>query len=415
MTRRYNMQPILESCCGIDVHKKMIKACIAKGPLNEPPKFETKTFSTMTSDLFKLKSWLKENKVESVAMESTGVYWKPIFNILEDEFPIILANPQHLKKVPGKKTDVSDSEWIATLLRCGLIPASFIPPKHIRELRDLNRTRRKLVGTMASEKNRLQKVLEDANIKLASVVSKIDGVSSMNMIRALLTKDKLTRDEIKSMVHGSLRSKIDQLVEALNGNLSDHHRFLLKHHLENIAFMAEQVQEFDDEIEKRMTHFRKESDLIQTIPGISKTNASAIIAEIGVNMSQFPDEAHLSSWAGICPGNNKSAGVKKSGKIRKGDKFLKATLVEAAWSASKIKGSAYSAIYNNIARRRGKKRALVALGHQILMDIYRVLKTGEPYVDEGAEAIFQRNSAARQRSAIRLLELSGYTVTKASA
>jgi transposase len=409
------MQPIIKSCCGIDVHKKKIKACIAKGPLDKPPKVEIRTFSTTTSDLLKLKAWLKQNEVESVAMESTGVYWKPIFNILEDAFPIVLANPQHLRKIPGKKSDVSDSQWIATLLRCGLIPASFIPPRPIRELRDLNRTRRKLVGVMASEKNRLQKVLEDANIKLTSVVSKVDGKSSMNMIQALLTKDNLSRDEIKAMVHGKLRNKTDQLVEALNGKLTDHHRFLLKHHLENIAFMAEQIQELDEEIAKRMIPFQKESHLIQTIPGISTTTASAIIAEIGVDMSKFPDAAHISSWAGICPGNNESAGVKKSGKIRKGDKFLKATMTEASWSASKRKGSAYSAIYNNIAKRRGKKRALVALAHQMLMDVYRVLKTGESYVDEGAEAVFQRNSASRQKSAIRFLEQSGYTVTKAAA
>jgi len=409
------MQPILKSCCGIDVHKEQIKACIAKGPFDKPPKFEIKTFSTMTSGLLKLKDWLRHNMVEAVAMESTGVYWKPIFNILEDEFTIVLANPQHLKKIPGKKSDVSDSQWIASLLRCGLIPSSFIPPRPIRELRDLNRTRKKLVGVMASEKNRLQKVLEDANVKLTSVVSKVDGVSSMNMIQALLTKDELTREEIKAMVHGKLRSKIDQLVEAVNGKLTYHHRFLLKLHLENIAFMAEQIQELDEEIQERMIPFQGESNLIQTIPGISSITASAIIAEIGVNMSQFPDEAHISSWAGISPGNNESAGIRKSGKIRKGDKFLKAALVEAAWAASKRKGSAYSAIYNNIAKRRGKKRALIALGHQILVDVYRALKTGEPYVDEGAEAVFQRNSAARQKSAIRFLEQSGYAIVKASA
>jgi transposase len=321
------MQPILKSCCGIDVHKEKIKACIAKGPLDKPPKFEIKTFLTMTSGLLKLKDWLRQNRVEAVAMESTGVYWKPIFNILEDEFSIVLANPQHLKKIPGKKSDVSDSQWIASLLRCGLIPASFIPPRPIRELRDLNRTRSKLVGVMASEKNRLQKVLEDANIKLTSVVSKVDGVSSMNMIQALLTKDELTREEIKAMVHGKLRSKIDQLVEAVNGKLTYHHRFLLNLHLENITFMAEQIQELDEEIQERMIPFQKESNLIQTIPGISSVTASAIIAEIGVDMSQFPDEAHISSWAGISPGNNESAGVRKSGKIRKGDKLDRKSVV----------------------------------------------------------------------------------------
>jgi transposase len=369
----------------------------------------------MTSDLIKLKDWLRENEVEAVAMESTGVYWKPIFNILEDEFPVVLANPQYLKKVPGNKSDVKDSKWIAGMLRCGLIPASFIPPKAIRELRELNRTRRKLMGMMASEKNRIQKVLEDANIKLASVVSKIDGVSSMNMIRALMKKDKLSREEISDMARGKLKNKVDQLVEALNGKVTDHHRFLLRLHLNNIAFLAEQVQEIDEEIQKAMIPFREENTLVQTIPGISKTTASAIIAEIGVNMSQFPSDAHLASWAGICPGNNESAGKKESGKIRKGNSYLKATLTDVAWAASRTKGSAYSAIYHSLAKRRGKKKALIALGHQILRDIHRVLKTGMPYVDEGAEAVYLRNSKARQQSAIRFLERSGYTVITASA
>jgi transposase len=393
----------------------MIKVSIAKGPLDKPPRFFTRTFSTMTSDLLKLKDWLRENEVESVAMESTGVYWKPIFNILEDEFPIVLANPQYLKKVPGKKSDVKDCEWIASLLRCGLIPASFIPARPIRELRELNRTRRKLVGMMASEKNRIQKVLEDANIKLASVVSKIDGVSSMDMIQALLKKDKLSKEEIADMARGRLKNKVDKLVEALNGRINDHHRFLLRLHLNDIAFLADQVEEIDSQIQKCMIPFRKEESLILTIPGINKTSASAIISEIGTNMSQFPTEAHLASWAGICPGNNESAGVKKSGKIRKGDRYLKATLTEVAWAASRTKKSAFSAIYNNIAKRRGKKRALIAVGHQILITVYRALKTGEPFVDEGAEAVYQRNSKTRRQSAIRFLEQSGYVVTKASA
>ena len=408
------MQPILKSCCGIDVHKNMIKASIAKGPLDSPPKFYTRTFSTMTRDLLKLKDWLTENDVEAVAMESTGVYWKPIFNILENDFQVILANPQYLKKVPGKKSDVKDCEWIASLLRCGLIPASFIPQRPIRELRELNRTRRKLVGMMSSEKNRIQKVLEDANIKLASVVSKIDGVSSMTMIQALLDKDRLSKQEITDMARGKLKSKVDQLVEALNGKVTDHHRFLLKLHLNNIAFLADQVQEIDEQIQKLMIPFQKEESLIQTIPGISKISAKAIISEIGVDMSQFPSEAHLASWAGICPGNNESAGIKKSGKIRKGNRYLKAILIEVAWAASRTKGSAFSAIYNNIAKRRGKKRALVAVGHQILIAVYRTLKTGEPFVDQGAEAIYRRNLEARQQSAIRLLERSGYSVAKAS-
>jgi transposase len=409
------MQPILESCCGLDVHKSMIKACIAKGPLDKPPKFEIRTFSTMTSDLLKLKDWMIRNEVESVAMESTGVYWKPIFNILEDSFDIVLANPQYLKKVPGKKSDVKDSQWIATLLRSGLIPNSFIPPREIRELRDLNRTRRKHIEITTSEKNRLQKVLEDANIKLGSVVSKIDGKSSMKMIHALLEKDVLSREDISEMARGKLKSKVPKLVEALKGRVTEHHRFLLRFHLDNIAFQLEQIQELDEEIQRRMVPFQKEYRLIQTLPGISKTSAAAIIAEIGTDMSQFPDEAHLSSWAGMCPGNNESAGIKKSGKTRKGNGFLKGILTEVAWAASRTKDSAYSAIYNGIAKRRGKKRALIALGHRILCDIYRVLTDGEDYVDEGAEAVFQRNSKAREGAMIRALVRSGYAITKVTA
>jgi transposase len=409
------MQPILKNCCGLDVHKSMIKACIAKGPLDKPPKFEIRTFSTMTSDLLKLKDWLEENKVESVAMESTGVYWKPIFNILEDSFDVVLANAQYLKKVPGKKSDVKDCQWIATLLRNGLIPRSFIPPREIRELRDLNRTRRKHVEIMTSEKNRLQKVLEDANIKLGSVVSKVCGISSMRMIHALLEKEKLSREEIAEMASGRLKSKINQLVEALNGKVTEHHKFLLRFHLSNIAFQLDQVQMLDEEIQRRMAPFQKEASLIQTIPGINKTSAAAIIAEIGVNMAQFPDEAHLASWAGICPGNNESAGIKKSGKIRKGNSFLKGTLAEVGWAASRTKDSAYSAIYNGIARRRGKKRALVALAHCILRDVYRVLKTGVEYIDPGAEKVNQRNTHAREQTMIRSLERLGYAVTKIAA
>ena len=230
-----------------------------------------------------------------------------------------------------------------------------------------------------------------------------------------MEKDVLSRNDISEMARGKLKSKVPQLVEALNGRVTEHHRFLLRFHLENIAFQLDQIHELDEEIQKRMIPFQKEYRLIQTLPGISKTSAAAIIAEIGTDMSQFPDEAHLSSWAGMCPGNNESAGTKRSGKTRKGNGFLKGTLTEVAWAASRTKGSAYSAIYNGIAKRRGKKRALIALGHRILCDIYRVLTTGEAYVDEGAEAVFQRNSRAREEAMIRALERSGFTITKALA
>jgi len=244
------MQPILESCCGLDVHKSMVMACIAHGPLDNPPIYEIREFTTMTDDLRKLSEWLKEHNVTAVAMESTGIYWKPIFNILEDDFDVVLANAQHIKNVPGRKTDVKDCQWIAQLFRNGLISGSFIPPLEIRELRDLTRTRRKLVGAMASEKNRVQKVLEDANIKISSVVSKVFGVSSLKMIGVLLEKDELSDDEIAEMAKGKLKKKVNELAKALDGNMTDHHRFLLRKHFENIDHFTKQIAEFDEEIRK---------------------------------------------------------------------------------------------------------------------------------------------------------------------
>lgn len=407
------MEPVLTSCAGMDVHEKKVDVCIAHGPLDKPPKFEIRTFSTMTSDLEDLKIWLKRYHVTTIGMESTGVYWKPIFNVMEGEFKIVLANAQRLKAIPRKKTDIMDCKRIANLLRYGLLPNSFIPPREIRELRDLNRTRRKLVGMMTSEKNRLIKVLEAANIKLSSVVSKIYGVTSLALIRSLLEKDKLSREEISQMAKGKLKKKVDLLEKALNGKLTDHHRFLLKMHLENIDYLAKQIEKIDEEIEKKMVPFQKESKLIQTIPGISEVSASAILAEIGIDMSQFPDEAHLSSWAGVCPGNNESAGKKKSGKTQKGNSFLKGALTEAAWAASKTKNSCYDAIYHNIVRRRGKKRALVAVAHRMLIDIYFVLTTGEPYQDIGSKAVHERTIKRKERSMIRSLEMAGYSVTRA--
>jgi transposase len=409
------MEPILISCAGMDVHEKKVDVCIVHGPFDKPPKFEIRTFPTMTSYLEELVSWLKKYEVTTIGMESTGIYWKPIFNVMESDFTIVLANAQRLKAIPRKKTDIMDCKRIANLLRYGLLPNSFIPPKEIRDLRDLNRTRRKLVGMMTSEKNRLIKVLEAANIKLSSVVSKIYGDSSLALIRSKLEKDSLSREEISQLAKGKLKKKVDLLEKALNGKLTDHHRFLLKMHLENIDHIAKQIKKIDEEIQRKMVPFQKESKLIQTIPGIGEVNASAILAEIGVDMSQFPDEAHLSSWAGVCPGNNESAGKKKSGKTQKGNSFLKGALTESAWSASKTRETSYNTFYHNIVRRRGKKRALVAVAHRMLIDIYYVLKTGEPYQDIGAEAAQERAAKRRERSMIRSLEKAGYSVAKAEA
>jgi len=406
------MQPILQSCCGLDVHKSMVMACIAHGPLDKPPIFEIRKFSTMTNDLRSLSEWMKEYAVTAVAMESTGIYWKPIFNILEDDFDVVLANAQHIKNVPGRKTDVKDCQWIAHLFRNGLISGSFIPPREIRELRDLTRTRRKLVGVMTSEKNRVQKVLEDANIKISSVVSKVFGVSALAMICALMEKDELSADEIAEMAKGKLKKKVNQLVEALNGNVTDHHRFLLKQHLGHIDFLVEEIKEFDEEIQRRLVPYQKEFKDIQSVTGIKGVSAASVIAEIGVDMSRFPDEAHISSWAGVCPGNNESAGKKKSGKTRRGNNYLKATLTESAWAAARTKETAFSAMYRNIAGRRGTKRALVAVGHQILIEVYRVLETGDRYQDAGAEAVTERRLKNREQRMVRELKRCGYNVSK---
>jgi len=391
------VKPIFKSCCGLDVHKDKVTACIAYGSLAKAEEnFEVREFSTMTSDLKELSTWMKEYGVETVAMESTGVYWKPIFNILEDGFEIILANAAHVKNVPGLKTDKRDARWLAKLLRYGLVPASFIPPRNIRELRDLTRTRRKLVQEMTRQKNRVEKVLQDANIKLSSVVSKIFGVSGEGMIKALLEKDELSRENIKSLAKGRLRNKIDLLIKALDGNVTDHHRFLIRMHLEHIDFLANQIAEFDSRIYGKLEPYQFEFELIQTEPGISEATAASVIAEIGVDMSRFPDEKHLSSWAAICPGNNESAGKKKSGKTRRGNNYLKGTLTEAAWAASKTKGTAINEKYHNIARRRGKKRAIVAIGHQILVDVYRILSPLALHIMKWVQRQLERGNQRRE-------------------
>ena len=298
-----NVEPILESCCGLDVHRDQVTACIATGPLDKAKeKFIVKDFSAMTYGLRGLASWLKDHNVKTVAMESTGVYWKPIFNILEGDFEVILANAARIKNVPGLKTDKKDARWIAKLLRYGLVPASFIPPKDIRELRDLTRTRKKLTEDRTRHKNRIHKTLQDANIKLSTVATDIFGVSGHAMIMALLEKDDLSLEEIKSMTKGKLMKKIGLLIKALDGKVTDHHRFLLKLHFEHIDSISSQIALLDEEIYQKLEIHNKEFELIRTVPGINAITGTSIIAEIGVDMSRFPSEHHLASWAAMCPG-----------------------------------------------------------------------------------------------------------------
>lgn len=367
---------ILERCCGIDVHRDTAVATI-KG--KDIPT-QTKTFGTFTEDLYALTGWLQNHGVTHVAMESTGVYWKPVYYILEEFFEILLVNARHIKNVPGQKTDKKDSEWIAKLLLSGLLKGSFVPPEKIRELRVLHRHRRKLIGQRTAEKNRLQNVLEDANIKLSSVVSDVFGKSGSAMVKALIegqTDPKLLADLAK----GSLVKKKELLIKALNGRVTDHHRFMLNMIRENITNINKQIAQLEARMNTYLKDMTQEVRLLKTIPGVSDGIATGIIAEIGIDMSSFPSHRHIASWAGVCPGNNESAGKKMSTRTTQGNKYLKTTLVEAAWAASRSKTSPILASkHKALAMRRGSKKATIAIGHKILTAAYHVLRDKTPYL-----------------------------------
>lgn len=387
-------------------------SCILTGDFSEKPRKEIRDYGTMTKEILTMADWFLENNVYDVAMESTGVYWKPIFNILESKgIHVVLANARDIKNLPGRKTDVKDAQWIAELFRNGLISASFIPPKEIRELRDLNRTRRKLVEEKTRIKNRIEKVLQDSNIKLSSVVSNVFGVSGRALISLLPKKTHFSEEEIMSMVKGQLKNKVNRIGDALEGKLSETSKFLLNQHLRHLDFLEISIAEIDMKIKENMIEFQNELEHVQTITGISEIGASAIIAEIGTNMSRFPDEQHLSSWAAICPGNHESAGKKKSGKTRRGNNYLKGILTECAWAASRTKDTEFSAFYHRLVRKKGKKRALVALAHKMLIEIYRVLKSGKGYVEKGPE-IIALNEKRKEEYLIKKLEKMGYAIQK---
>ena len=406
------MNTMLNRCCGADVHKASIVCCILVVELNIEVRKELRRFGTMTKELLEMVDWLNANEVRDVAMESTGVYWKPVFNILEREgFNVLLANAQRIKNVPGRKTDIKDAQWIAELFGKGLLSTSFIPPLLVRELRTLTRSRRKLVEERSRVKNRIEKVLQTGNVKLSSVVSDIFGVSGRAMISALTENDHISKDEVKHMAKGQLKNKVDKLSSALEGHLSETDLFLLKQRLNHLEFLEQQVDDFDAEIDRKMSSLLKESEDVQSLPGIKSTAACAIISEIGVDMKRFPTEKHLTSWAGICPGNNESAGKKKSGRTRRGNNYLKGTLTECAWAASRTKNTAFSAFYHRLVRKKGKKRALVALARKMLVEVYRVLKTGEPYIERGSEITVQCTKK-REEHLIRKLAEMGYTVQK---
>jgi transposase len=406
------MQVVYERCAGIDLHKKTAVTTIMITQPDGTVETRTRTFSTMTSDLLALDDWLRSHQVEVVAMESTGIFWRPVFNLLEEGRSIILVNAQHMKAVPGRKTDVKDSQWLTDLLRHGLLSASFIPPAPIRHLRDLTRYRKTLVQERAQEINRLQKVLETANIKLAAVATDVLGKSGRDMLDALI-KGGQDPDALAELARGRLRAKLPDLRLALDGRVEPHHQFLLQQILAHTDFLEQSIEKVQQEIDDRLVAYQDAVTLIQSLPVQLQAGAATVIAEIGVDMTRFPSDAHLASWAGVSPGNCESAGKRKSGKTTKGNPYLRGVLCEMAWIVSRMKDNYLSAFYHRIARRRGKKRAIIAVAHKILVIIYHMLKDNKPYQDLGGDYFDQLDADRIERRALQRLEHLGYTVTLA--
>jgi transposase len=359
------MEVIYPCCCGLDVHKKSITACVLWAEAKGKSRKEKKRFGTFTHDLLQLADWLAQCGVTHVAMESTGVYWKPVWNILAEQFEVLLVNAQHIKAVPGRKTDQKDSEWIADLLQHGLLRGSFVPPQPIRELRDLTRYRVSLVQEINRIANRIQKVLEDANIKLASVATDALGASGRAILEAMLAGEQ-DAARLAEMSKGLLRNKIPELKLALEGRMTEHHRFLLRQLFEHLRFTESKRSEIEQEIDKRMRPFEDKVTRLCTIPGVDRVTAWGMLAEMGMNMNQFPSSGHLASWACLCPGSFESAGKRLSGKMRKGNVSLRRCLAQAAWAISMMKNNYLSALYRRIAARRGAKRAVMAVAHALL-------------------------------------------------
>lgn len=402
------MQVIHPRCAAIDVHKK---TAVTTSMLTQPDgtvQKRTRTFATMTADLLALDDWLKQQGIEVIALESTGIYWHPIYNILEEGRTVILVNPQHMKAVPGRKTDIKDSEWLADLLRHGLLQPSFIPPKPIRVLRDLTRYRKSLVSERTQEVNRLQKLLEGANIKLASVVTDVLGKSGRAMLEAVVSGQS-DAEELAELARGSLRKKIPQLQKALTGLVQPHHRFLVGQILTHIDFLEAAIAQVQREIEQHLQEEQEAVELLQTIPSIKANAAATIIAEIGTDMSLFPSAKHLASWAGVCPGNKQSAGKRLKNSITKGNPYLRAVLAEVVWSITRT-DTYLAAQYHRIARRKGKRRAVMAVAHSLLVIIYHVLKKKKPYEELGSDYFDRLDTEQTQRYYVRRLEQLGYKV-----
>jgi transposase len=404
------MDQLIDRVAGLDVHKASVVATVRTPGPDGSRVSRTETFGTMTADLIALRDWLQAHGVTHVALESTGVYWKPIYYILEDGFQLLLINMQALKHVPGRKTDVKDSEWLAQLLECGLLKASFVPPPAIRELRDLTRYRIQQVRDRAQEVNRLCKVLEDAGVKLTSVLTDVMGASGRAMVRALVdgTTDPIV---LADLARGKLRQKLPQLRRALQGRFRPHHAFLIEQIFAKIDFLDETLARLMGEIDRRIAPFEPMLMNLDTIPGVDRIGAISLVAETGGEMRRFPSAGHLCSWGAMCPGHDQSAGKRRSGKTRKGNRYLRATLIQAALGASHKNGSALQARYHRVKRHRGHKKAVVAVGHQLLEIAYYIMRDGVTYDELGGDYFERRHADRAVRRHVRQLEALGFHVT----
>lgn len=406
------MQVLYPRCCGLDVHKRSITGCCLWFTNTRQRQEEKRQFGTQTAELRQLAAWLREHEVKHVVMEATGSYWRPVWNLLEMEgFEQTLANPQHMKAVPGRKTDTKDAQWSADLFQHGLIAPSFVPTQQMRHLRDLTRTRTKVIQDHTRVVNRIEAVLEDTNIKLSSVVSDIMGVSAQAMLQALLDGERNTA-KLAELAQGRMRSKVPQLTEALEGNLLPHHEFVLKRLFMQSRFLQQQQRAISREIEHRLDdEMRQAIALWDTIPGVDENIATTMAAEMGIRTEQFADGPHLASWTAMCPGNHESAGKRKSGKTRKGNRWLRGALTQAAWAASHTKGTYLSALFRRISARRGAKRAIVAVGHSILISAFYMWKNKEPYREVGDTYLDKIKPEKTANRLLKRLAKLGYLVT----
>ena len=408
------MHVVFAHCAGLDVHKKTVVVTVLLTASNGVVTKETRTFSTMAAELLRLEAWLADLQVDHLALESTGVYWYPIYNFLAEGRTVLLVNPQHIKAVPGRKTDVRDSEWLADLLRHGLLSPSFIPPKPIRELREMTRYRKQLVYERTQYANRLQKVLESANSKLGAVASDILGVSGRAMLEALIAGEQ-DAAQMAEYARGRMRQRLPDLRQVLEGRVSPHHRLLLRQMLKHIDGVDQELLEVEQQIAVSLQPYEDASRLLQTIPGIGAPAAAALLSEIGVDMGRFPSAKHVASWAGVCPGNNHSGGKRLSAGTTGGNRWIRAILGEVVWVISRTKGTYLAAQFQRLMRRRGKYKAVMAVAHTLLVIIYHMLRDHVPYADLGPDYVGRLDQACVERHHVRRLEQLGYTVTLSPA